>query len=141
MYFSMSVKRYWIIDDPYLKALAIYFHINKKRKDDYEEDEDNIPEIFDERIYPLSKDKSKKVTINIILTRLRMQLDQYVRYMLYSDKLSGPIITKLAQKLAFESTKRSPNSDFKYPEPIIENFKFQFIRIKHTANILVELRP
>ena len=52
------------ITNPLLPALAIYFHINKKRKEDFEED-DNIPEIFDERIYPLSKDKQKKVKLYI----------------------------------------------------------------------------
>ena len=39
-------------------ALAIYFHINKRNKDD---EDLACPEIFDERIYPLAKDKSPKV--------------------------------------------------------------------------------
>ena len=34
--------------------------------------------------------------------------------MFYSEELSGPIFMKIAQKLAFESTKRSPCSDFQF---------------------------
>ena len=60
-----------------ISALAIYFHINKKRKDDYDEEdeEDNIPEIFDERIYPLSKDKQKKVRDYIALNSIYIYVE------------------------------------------------------------------
>ena len=34
--------------------------------------------------------------------------------MFYSEELSEPIFMKIAQKLAFESTKRSPCSDFQF---------------------------
>ena len=43
--------------------------------------------------------------------RLRTQIDQHVCCVFYSEKLSGPIFTKMAQKLAFESTERYPNLD------------------------------
>ena len=45
---------------------------------------------------------------------LRTQLSQYVCCVFHSVKLNGPILTKIAQKLAFGSTKRSPCSDFKF---------------------------
>ena len=45
---------------------------------------------------------------------LRTQLTKYGRYVFYSGKLSGVILMKMAQKLAFGSTKRSPCSDFKF---------------------------
>ena len=35
-----------------------------------------------------------------------------VRFGLYSEELSGPIFTKMIQQLVFESTTRSPRSDF-----------------------------
>ena len=46
--------------------------------------------------------------------KLRTQLDQYVRCVFYSEELNEPTLTKMAQILAFESTKRSPCSDFKF---------------------------
>ena len=48
------------------------------------------------------------------LKDLRKQLDQYVHSVFYSEKLNEPIFAKMAQKLAFRSTKRSPCSDFKF---------------------------
>ena len=55
--------------------------------------------------------KCFKVSFCLIL---RKQLTQYVHCVFYSGELSGPIFTKIAQKLAFESTKRSPCSDFQF---------------------------
>ena len=55
-----------------------------------------------------------KITSSVILSTLGTQLDQYGRSVYYSDKLSGPIFTKTAQKLAFDSTKRSPSEDIKF---------------------------
>ena len=40
-------------------ALAIYFHVKDEKN--LEEDENKIPEIFDERIYPLTKERQSKV--------------------------------------------------------------------------------
>ena len=48
------------------------------------------------------------------LVDLRKQLTYYVRCVFYSEELSRPIFTKIAQKLAFESTKKSPCSDFQF---------------------------
>ena len=47
-------------------ALAIYFHVKDEKYS--QTTHDKIPEIFDERIYPLSKDRQSKVhiTVNII---------------------------------------------------------------------------
>ena len=53
--------------------------------------------------------------------------------MFYSEELSGPIFTKIAQKLAFESTKRSHCSDFKF-SIFGPRLLFQFIQKENVEN-------
>ena len=47
-------------------ALAIYFHVKDEKN--LEEDENKIPEIFDERIYPLTKERQSKVIYHSLHT-------------------------------------------------------------------------
>ena len=46
-------------------ALAIYFHVKDEKYS--QNTQDKIPEIFDERIYPLSKDRQSKVNSRLIM--------------------------------------------------------------------------
>jgi len=70
-------------------ALAIYFHVKDEKN--LEEDENKIPEIFDERIYPLTKERQSKSNEEIS-TPDHKDVYKFVRTLFTQAQLASEVV-------------------------------------------------